>query len=390
VSGKYDNNIIILSVSIEGNQRLINKYNDKNCTSSHKGSCVSLIPETNSDHEEREREGQIMKSLNEESVLTQFSETVTSSVHYNNRQVSPSSYICEELSSGFNHKNYGMNVVKSRLQNEISLSHAQENSFQNTSQGICKSGENEFHEKELKSANDGQCGVRNCKLDLSKDNDDDECSFTSEERLECEWDLWDCNPVKILPALPAQKNQTPVEDILVETPDDYCSHMCDPAVSVAKYYSLGALEKKSVKYDDDGDDNDDNEISSNATDSTNEEVDALKYFHHEMEDDDGLRTAPLLMDGNGNSDKMSDEERRRNNMYGNPEIYKGQYGESDTVKNSGIQFHEEKERSKIVHNTILLQRTQTAHLLHRKSSILVSKLKGDGPFPCGGICCILQ
>jgi hypothetical protein len=383
VSGKYDNNIIAVSVSIEGDQRLINKYDDKNCISSHKDSCVSLIPKTNTDHEEDKRQGQIKKSLNEESVLTQFSETVTNVINYSNKQVSSSNYICEKISNGFNHKNDGMNVLKSRLKNEISFS-------QNTSQDICaKSGENEVHEKELKSSNIGEDRVKNCKLNLLKDDDD--CSFTSEETIECEWDLWDCNPAKLLPVLPTPKNQTPVEEILTEIPDDYCSHMCDPTVSVAKYYSLGTLEKKCVKHDDDDDDDDDDdELSSNATDGADEEVDALKHFQHEMEDDDGLRIAPMLQDGTGNSNKKSDEECKRNEMYVNPEIYKGHYMESDPVKNSGIPFQEENKRSKNVHNTTLLQRTQTAHLFHRKSSVLVSKLKGDGPFPCGGICCILQ
>jgi hypothetical protein len=376
-------------VSIEGDQRLINKYGDTNCISSYKDCCVSLIPETNTDHEEHKRQGQIKKSLAEESLLPQFSETVISVKNYNNKQVSTSNYICEKISNGFNHKNDGMNMVKSRLKNEISLSSAQGNSFQNTSQDICaKSGENEVHDKELKSSNIGEHNVKNCKSDLLKDDDDD-CSFTSEETLECEWDLWDCNPAKLLPVLPTPKNQTPVEETLVETPDDYCSHICNPTVSVAKYYSLGAMEKKCVKSDEE-DDDDNEELSSNATDSTDEEVDALKHFQHEMEDDDGLRVAPMLRDWTGNKNKLSDEERKRNKMYGNAEIYKGHCGESDPVKNSGIQFQEEKERSKNVHNTILLQRTQAAHLFHRKSSVLVSKLKGDGPFPCGGICCILQ
>jgi hypothetical protein len=387
VSGKYDNNIITVSVSIEGDQRLINKYDDKNCISSHKDCCVSLISETNTDHEEHKRQGQIKKSRDKESVLTQFSETVISVINSNNKQFSTSYYICEKISNGFNHKNDGRNMVKSRLKNKLSLSSAQGNSFQNTSQDICvKSGENEVHEKELKSSNIGEHNVKKCKSDLLKGDDD--CSVTSEETLECEWDLWDCNPAKLLPVLPTPKNQTPVEETLAETPDDYCSYICDPTVSVAKYYSLGAMERKCVKSDDE--DDDDEELSSNATDSTYEEVDALKHFQHEMEDDDGLRVAPMLRDWTGNKNKMSDEECKRSKMYGNAEIYKGHYGESDPVKNSGIQFQEEKERNKNVHNRILLQRKQAAHLFHRKSSVLVSKLKGDGPFPCGGRCCILQ
>lgn len=403
VSGKYDNNVVTVSVSIEGDKRLINMYDDKNCISFHKDSCVSLIPVTNTDHENHERQGQIKKSFDEESVLTQFSGIVTSTINYNNQQVSPSSNICEKISRGFNHKNDGMNESKGRLQNEIILTSAQENSFQNTSQDICescinssdttilnisslsqmtcRSCENEFHEKNQKNKNDGEHTAMICKSDLLKDDDD--CSFTSEGTLECEWDLWDCNPVKLLPVLATPKNQTPVEETLSETPDDYCSHMCDPTMSVAKYYSLGTLQKKSVKSDDD-------ELSSNATDSTDEEVDALKHFQYEMEDDDGLQTAPLLSNGTGNSKKMSDEKHNRNKIYGNPEIYKSHYGESGPVKNSGIQFQEEAERCKNVHNVTLLQRAQTAHLFHRKSSVLVSKLKGDGPFPCGGICCILQ
>ncbi|XP_023722822.1 uncharacterized protein LOC111872850 isoform X2 [Cryptotermes secundus] len=400
VADKYDNNIITVSVSIEGDKRLINMYDDKNYVSFHKDSCVSLIPVTNTDHKSHERQGQIKKSIDEESLLTQFSETVTNTINYKNEQVSPSSNICETTLNGFNHKNDGMNTAKDRLQNEIILTRAQENSFQNTSQDICeicinssdttilnisslsqmncRSYENEFHVKNLKNENDIECTAKNCKSDLLKDYD--ECSFTSEGTLECEWDIWDCNPVKLLPVLTTPKNQTPVEDILAETPDNYCSHMCDPTVSVAKYYSLGTLQKKS----------DDDELSSNATDSTGDEVDALKHFQYEMEDDDGLQTAPLLSNGTGNLKRISDEEHNGNKIYGNPDICKGHYRESGPVKDSGIQFQEEAERCKNVHNVTLLQRAQTAHLFHRKSSVLVSKLKGDGPFPCGGICCILQ
>jgi hypothetical protein len=388
-------------VSIEGDKRLINRY-DKICVSSPKDTCVSLIPVTNTDDEKHDSLGQTKKSHDEESVLTQCSDTVTSTVNYNNQQVSPSSNIRETISNGFNHKYDGMNTVKGRLQNEISLTNNQESSFQNTSQDNCeilinsseqtilntsslsqmkcRSYENEFLERKLENANDGEHSAKNCKSDLLKD--DDECSFASEETLECEWDLWDCNPVKHLPVLTTPKNQTPVEEILAETPDNYCSHMCDPTVSVAKYYSLGTLQKKSVKSDD--------ELFSNATDSSDEEVDALKHFQHEMEDDDGLHTAPLSSNGTGNSNKISDEEHKRNKTYGNPEIYKVHYGESGPVQNSGIQFQEEADRCKNMHNATLLQRAQTAHLFHRKSSVLVSKLKGDGPFPCGGICCILQ
>ncbi|KAJ9582686.1 hypothetical protein L9F63_022969, partial [Diploptera punctata] len=219
--------------------------------------------------------------------------------------------------------------------------------------------------------------------------DDDDLSFTSDETLECEWDLWDCNPTKPPQPLPSlammlsnNNNPTPVDEMLAKTPDDYCSRMCDPTVSVAKYYSLGTLQttkKNCTKTDSDssnysggggggGDDDDDDD------DDDDEVVDALKHFQHELEDDDdGLQTFTAR--------NVQVQEKRH---YGNPEIYKSHYGEGG----QRINFDDTCLGSKYA--TSLSQQTCSAHMFHRKTSVLVSTLKGDGPFPCGGICCILQ
>lgn len=403
VSEKYDNNGTNVSISSEGDKSLIIGYDDRSFIISHKRNCDSVTPFENSDPEKRKCLCQIKKSHEEENVLTEFSGNVTPNVNCNNQHGSWPSTISKVIPIGFNHKYSGMNTAKNRLQKEIRLTDIKGKSFQNISQDIYdtlksssepanlntnyvsqgKSTENQngFHGKQPKNVNDKAYSVNNYRSDLLKEEDDSSCA--SEETLECEWDLWDCNLVKILPVLTTPKSQTPVEETLSETPVDYCSHMCDPTVSVAKYYSLGALQKKSVKFDED-------EISSDATDSSDEEVDALKHFQYELEDDDGLQTAHLPSTGTGNSHKMSGEGHKRDVIYGNPEIYKAHYGESGKLRNSGVHFQEETDRCRNMYNATLSQRAQAAHLFHRKSSVLVSKLKGDGPFPCGGICCILQ
>lgn len=404
VSENYDNNRTDVAVSVEGDKRLISGYDDRCFIISQKRNCDSVTPVENSDPEKHKCLCQTTKSHEGENVLTGFSWNVTSNVNCKNQHGSCSSNISEVIPMQYNHKNSGINTARSTIQKEVTLNDVQENIFQNisqdtyktfksssepvnlftnyVSQGKCTAGENGFYGKQPENVKDKEYSVSNYKSDLLKDDDDSSC--TSEGTLECEWDLWDCNPVKTLPVLTTPKSQTPVEETLCETPVDYCSRMCDPTVSVAKYYRLGALQKKSVKFDED-------ELSNDATDSSDEEVDALKHFQHELEDDDGLQIAHVSSNGTGNSHKMSVEGHKRNVTYGNPDIYKVHYGESGKLRNLGVQFQEEAERCRnMYNNTALSQRAQAARLFHRKSSVLVSKLKGDGPFPCGGICCILQ
>jgi hypothetical protein len=402
VSDTYDNNRTTISVSIEGDKSLINMNDDKGYILSRKDNCVSLPSVTDSVRDKHECQGQINESYNGETVLMKCPNNVSCDINVNSHHANISSNSVETVSSGFNDKNVGMNAVNNRLQNEISLSNAKESIFQIISQDFgevattslqpailhtsslsqmnCRSDKNESHGKQLKNVNDGEHILENSNSNLLRE--DDECSFTSADTLECEWDLWDCNPLKHPSVLATSKNQTPVEDILAKTPEDNCSHMCDPTVSVAKYYNLGALQEKPVMTNED-------EILTDATDSSYEEVDALKHFQYELEDDDGLQTAPLPSNGTGNSDKKPDG-HERNKTYGNPGIYKSRYRKSGPVSSSGVHFPEDADRCRNMYNTTLLQRAQAAHLFHRKSSVLVSKLKGEGPFPCGGICCILQ
>jgi hypothetical protein len=403
VSDKYDNNRTNFSISIEGGKRLINGYGGRSSIISHKRNCDSVTPVKISDLENHECLCQINKSHVGENVVTEFSGSVTCDVNHNSEHGGCSGKISQVIPIEFNHENSETNTAKNRLKMEISVTTVKENSFQNMSQDICETSksssepanmntndvsqgkctatENGFYGKWPKNVNNKEHAVKNYKYSLFKEEDDS--SFTSEGTLECEWDLWDCDPVKILPVLTTPKSQTPVEETLSETPVDYCSRMCDPTVSVAKYYSLGALQNKSVKSDED-------EVSSEATDSSDEEVDALKHFQHELEDDDGLQTTHVSSKGTGNSHNMSGEGHKRNVTYGNPEIYEAHYGESGTLRNLSVHFQEEGDRCRNLYNATLMQRAQAAHLFRRKSSVLVSKLKGDGPFPCGGICCILQ
>lgn len=405
VSENYDNNRSNVAVSIEGDKRLISGYDDRSFIISQKHNCDSVTPVENSDPEKHKCLCQITKSHEGENVLTEFSWNATCNVNCKNQHSSCSSNISEVIPMHYNHKKSGIHTARSKVQKEVTLTNVPENSFQNISQdtyktfksssepvnlftnyisqGKCIAGENGFYGKQPENVKDKEYSVSNYKSDLLKDDDGDDSSCTSEGTLECEWDLWDCKPVKILPVLTTPKSRTLVEETLCETPVDYCSRMCDPTVSVAKYYRLGALQKKSVKSDED-------EISNDATDSSDEEVDALKHFQHELEDDDGLQIAHLSSNGTGNSHKMSVEGHKRNVTFSNPDIYKAHYGESGKLRNLGVQFQEEADRCRNMYNTTLSQRAQAAHLFHRKSSVLVSKLKGDGPFPCGGICCILQ
>lgn len=402
VSENYDNNRANVAISIEGDKRLISGYDDRSFIISQKHNCDSVTPVENSHSGKHICLCQITKSHEGENVLTGLSWNVTCNVNCKKQHGSCSSNISEVVPMHYNHKKSGIHTARSKVQKEVTLTNVQENSFQNRSQdtyktfksssepvnlftnyvrqGKCTAGENGFYEKQPENVKDKEYSVSNYKSDVLKDDDS---SCTSEGTLECEWDLWDCNPVKILPVLTTPKSQTPVEETLCETPVDYCSRMCDPTVSVAKYYRLGTLQKKSVKSDED-------EISNDATDSSDEEVDALKHFQHELEDDDGLQIAHLSSNGTGNSRKMSFEGHKRNVIFGNPDIYKAHYGESGKLRNMGVQFQEEADRCRNMYNTTLSQRAHAAHLFHRKSSVLVSKLKGDGPFPCGGICCILQ
>jgi len=402
VSENYDNNRANVAISFEGDKRLISGYDDRSFIISEKHNCDSVTPVENSHSGKHICLCQITKSHEGENLLTGLSWNVTCNVNCKKQHGSCSSNISEVIPMHYNHKNSGIRTARSKVQKEVTLTNVQENSFQNRSQdtyetfksssepvnlftnyvrqGKCTADENGFYEKQPENVKDKEYSVRNYKSDVLKDDDS---SCTSEGTLECEWDLWDCNPVKILPVLTTPKSQTPVEETLCETPVDYCSRMCDPTVSVAKYYRLGTLQKKSVKSDED-------EISNDATDSSDEEVDALKHFQHELEDDDGLQIAHLSSNGTGNSHKMSFEGHKRNVIFGNPDIYKAHYGESGKLRNMGVKFQEEADRCRNMYNTTLSQRAQAAHLFHRKSSVLVSKLKGDGPFPCGGICCILQ
>ena len=212
---------------------------------------------------------------------------------------------------------------------------------------------------------------------LNETDDNDDLSFASDETMECEWDLWDCNPTKPIqpsPTITKLSNvPTPIDEILGKTPEDYCSQMCDPAVSVAKYYSLGALQpnkKKCTKTDSDSS----NYSEGIGAEEEEEVAEALKHFQHELEDDDGLQTCV-------SRDVQVEKGKRR---YGNPEVYKSLYGEGHQVINL------DDVGSRNMYSMSLLQQRQAARILQRKSSILVSRLKGEGPFPCGGICCILQ
>ncbi|PSN46728.1 hypothetical protein C0J52_00887 [Blattella germanica] len=155
-----------------------------------------------------------------------------------------------------------------------------------------------------------------------EEEEEDDFSFTSDETLECEWDHWDCSPEKPVSLKNLAKNPNPIDEGPAKSSEDYCSQNYDPAISVAKYYSLGTRPET-------------------ENDCSEDETDALKHFRHEFEDE----------------------------KYRNLEIYKSHYGEGGP----SVCFEYENVRN-----------------MHERNSFVISRLKGAGPFPCGGICCILQ
>ncbi|XP_069693584.1 serine-rich adhesin for platelets-like isoform X1 [Periplaneta americana] len=367
ISEKHDNNGTSVSISkVEGDKRLKNELDDEDSIFLYKNNCISTSLKNTSNSK--------LDSYNDgESDINQCPKNYTSNRNYNCEHAYSSCKTSEIIPNKCS-CNSEINSLKEGMQQEINMKTAKEIVNCNTSV--------EFYNTSSSLAgtisNTSVAGNQTNNIQ-ERNKSEDEYSFTSDETLECEWDLWDCNPVKPPPPSNTPKNSTitPTEEMLAKSPDDYCSHMCDPAVSVAKYYSLGALQKKSVVFDED------------STDSSDEEVDALKHFQHELEDDDdGLQTStkPLPNSRFQESDEKMAEGINENKVYGNPEIYKSVYGEAGPR----MYIQEDCDRSRNIYNAALSQRAQAAHLFHRKSSVLVSRLKGDGPFPCGGICCILQ
>nr|CAD7430836.1 unnamed protein product [Timema monikensis] len=194
-----------------------------------------------------------------------------------------------------------------------------------------------------------------------------ESSFVSDSTGE--WDQWDIESTK--PTVPQEGAR-----LQSESPDDRRTYMCDPSLSVAKYYRLGAPAARK---------NEEGSSSETLSGSSSDEVDALRHFEYEMGNPERGSQMSLAVELARSLEPLPEhwalDPIRSAEIFGNPEIYKKRYGDSpggqvwlaESGDNSTRSTHSKQES-----------------IFRRQSEILVSRLKGEGPFPCGGICCILQ
>ncbi|XP_063229557.1 uncharacterized protein LOC134534853 isoform X2 [Bacillus rossius redtenbacheri] len=214
-----------------------------------------------------------------------------------------------------------------------------------------------------------------CRENVSKvQMDVVEGSFSSDlSECEGEWDLWECGSTKPSPlTAPNNINELSFPN---ESPEDRRTTMCDPALSVAKYYSLGVAVKSAVRP----------EESSDTASEYDSEVDALHHFRNEMEEPESRH--PSLA-----SELARSYEPLPKHWAVDPvTVTNGKLNSSFQKRylpDSGVQSEDSGDEVTIGSNA---QRMNfKANLLHHQSAILMSRLQGDGPFPCGGICCILQ
>ncbi|KAJ8889009.1 hypothetical protein PR048_008503 [Dryococelus australis] len=205
----------------------------------------------------------------------------------------------------------------------------------------------------------------------------DESFLSDLSECEGEWDLWDCRSIKPS-SMTVLSNKVEELSLPTESPEDRRTAMCDPTLSVAKYYSLGAAVKSAVRPEENSD--------TMSECGSEEEVDALYHFRNEIEDTD-MQHQTLA------SELACSYEPLPKHWAVDPvTVLSGKLEDSAFEKkylpDSGVQSEESGDEVTIGSNA---QRINLkANLLHHQSAILMSHLQGDGPFPCGGICCILQ
>nr|CAD7607467.1 unnamed protein product [Timema genevievae] len=176
-----------------------------------------------------------------------------------------------------------------------------------------------------------------------------------------EWDQWDIESTK--PTVPQEGAR-----LQSESPDDRRTYMCDPSLSVAKYYRLGAPATRK---------NEEGSSSETLSGSSSDEVDALRHFEYEMGDPERGSQMSLAVELARSLEPLPEHwavDPIRS--AGNPEVYKKRYG--DSPGGCQVWLAESGDNRK------------QESIFQRQSEILMSRLKGEGPFPCGGICCILQ
>nr|CAD7578930.1 unnamed protein product [Timema californicum] len=195
-----------------------------------------------------------------------------------------------------------------------------------------------------------------------------ESSFASDSTGE--WDQWDIESTK--PTVPQEGAR-----LQSESPDDRRTYMCDPSLSVAKYYRLGAPAAR--RKDEEG------SSSETLSGSSSDEVDALRHFEYEMGDLERGSRVSLAVELARSLEPLPEhwavDPIRSGEMFGNPEVYKERYGDSPGGRVWLAESGDNSTRS---------THSKQESIFRRQSEILVSRLKGEGPFPCGGICCILQ
>ncbi|GLG93538.1 Uncharacterized protein GBIM_00922, partial [Gryllus bimaculatus] len=211
-------------------------------------------------------------------------------------------------------------------------------------------------------------------------------SFTSES---VEYDAdWECDPVPFKNSSQVFTREDEDSNLSLESTDDKCSYMCDPSLSVAKYYRLGPPPEREINVKDEASD-----IDSGKDDANDDEgMDALIHFRNELEEysQEGVSSFSQRLPMGSQPvcptrNKVEEEILPRKKS---EEIYDLSY--DGFTSDSGI--HSEESCNEDSHRASNSSKSITEAFQHHvhKSAILLSHLGAEGPFPCGGICCILQ
>lgn len=188
-----------------------------------------------------------------------------------------------------------------------------------------------------------------------------------------------------------------------ESPTNRCFQMCDPTHSVSKYYRLGSLTENIYSPDQEISSHTDlgpptkniysldQEISSH-TDSE-EEQDTLEHFKDEFRNRDHYSYATSLWDGLYICEKPMPKCWSVDHIQiaQNAEVMHTMIKDEIKSGNSGMQPNEsEINQNRKTRRNSTNRSTEKTDFFSRKSALLMSHFTNDGPFPCDGICCILQ
>ncbi|XP_066997254.2 serine-rich adhesin for platelets [Anabrus simplex] len=211
---------------------------------------------------------------------------------------------------------------------------------------------------------------------------DDGDSIITGESVEYDAD-WECDTVTLKPSLHVIDNND--TNPCSESPDCRCLHMCDPALSVAKYYRLGPQTDKT------------DVVSQDHCIESEEEIDKIDQFRCELYDStydcshcslaNELEFCEKPLPESWSIDRIKLTSENNGSTH---DILKMKYVDC-TTSDSGIQSEEsgnEDSRKPSTNSSNIF--SNSAKLFNRNSAIHMTGITGEGPFPCGGICCILQ